>query len=80
MILFPGGALECNMTGSCLFVKNLHNLFREKIAFQCPVSELLGYKNFQKTVGKQYLIVLEQMVITFLGLFDQFFSRFRNLD
>ena len=44
-----GGALECDLTGRCPFFKNLHNMFRKKIAFRYPVSEFLDYK----TIGKQ---------------------------
>ena len=36
------------MTGRCPYFKNLHNLFRKRLAFQYPVSEL----NFQKTILK----------------------------
>ena len=47
--LWGGGrALECNLTGRCPFIKNLHNPFRKKTAFRYPVSEFLNYKKFQK--------------------------------
>ena len=71
----PGGGLERNMTGRCPFFKNFHNLFRKEIAFQYPVSEL----NFQKTIGKQLPIVLEEIVITCSEFFINFYTRFRNL-
>ena len=39
-----GGALECYMTGRCLFLKNLHNLFTKNLhfitLFLYPVQEL----------------------------------------
>ena len=47
-----GGAFECNLTGRCSFFKNLHNLFIKQFAFRYPVSELLDYKKFQKTIEK----------------------------
>ena len=40
------------LPGRVPIFKNLYNLFRKKIAFRYPVSELLDYKNFQKTTGK----------------------------
>ena len=40
---------ECAMMGSCLFVKNLHNLLRKKIAFRYIVSELLDNKRFPES-------------------------------
>ena len=52
---FPGGggALECNLTGSCPFFKNLHNPIGKKFAFRYPASELLNSKEFQEQEGKQ---------------------------
>ena len=44
----PGRALECNMTRSCPFFKNLHNPFGKKFVFRYPVSELLDYKKLKK--------------------------------
>ena len=40
MLQSPGQG-ECNWTGRCPFFKNLQ-MFRKKIAFQYPVSELLN--------------------------------------
>ena len=42
----PGGrALECNLTGGAHFLRISTDLFRKKIAFRYPVSELLDYKS-----------------------------------
>ena len=43
-----GGALECDMTERCPFFKDLHKLFKKKIAFQYPVSKFLDYKTVEK--------------------------------
>ena len=72
LYLFSRGRGTCNMTERCPFFKNLHNLLGKKFAFQYPVSEL----NFQKTIGKQLPIILEQIVMTCL---ENFYSMFRNL-
>ena len=39
----PLSTIFC-VAGGAHFLKDLHNLFRKKIAFQYPVSQLLEYK------------------------------------
>ena len=44
----PGGegeTLECNMTGSCLSFKNLHNLFRKNIYISIPCFGIFRLQN-----------------------------------
>ena len=47
-----GGALECYMTGRCPFLKNLDNLFREKVCILINCSGITDYHHFQKRIGK----------------------------
>ena len=78
--LAGGGALEYNLTGRCPFFKNSTSRSEKRIAFEYPVSELLDYKKIPQTIGKtvvycsskQWPIVLEQIIINFFGVSDQF--------
>ena len=64
----PPGALECNMTGRCPFFKNLHNLFRKKLCISIPC---FGINRLENNRQSNRPIVLEQNVMTCLGIIDQ---------
>ena len=57
---------------TCPFFENLHKVFEKTICISIPVSELQIAITSRKQWGKQQPIVLEQIVITCLGIFDQF--------
>ena len=48
----PERTFECNLTGRCPFFKNPTTRLGKKFAFRYPVSELLDYKIFRKTIPK----------------------------
>ena len=48
-----GGALECNLTGRCPFLKSLHNPFRKKICILIPCFGIFRLLNKRKTTGER---------------------------
>ena len=52
MLLAPGGALECNLTGRCPFLKNLHNPFRKTNCISIPCFGIIRLQNIPWTIGK----------------------------
>ena len=73
-----GGALECNLTGTCSFLKNFHILLMRNICISIPCFGII--RLFPKTIWKiivycslkQQPIVLEQIVMTCFGVSYQF--------
>ena len=65
-----GGGLEFNITGRYPVFKNLHSLFKKKNCISIPCFGIIDYNSFQKTIRKQCPIVLEQIIITCLGMLD----------
>ena len=57
----PPGALECNLTGRCPFLRNSTTCLGKNLAFRYAVSELSDYRNFLKS------IVLENNSLLFLN-------------
>ena len=63
-----GGHLNVTWRGGAHFLRISTTRLGEKIAFRYPVSDFLDYK----TIGKQSPFVLKHIVITRLGISDQF--------